>query len=151
MTSAGADARNTWEITKSRGADVLGRYGGTILSDSHGAWNHVEGRHQKCLLHYSRDMYKALERSGSSEFSLFFNRLYWILRDAISAAGLDDKAADCGAEAEILASRVGELIGAEYEDVDCRRYVKRLRRRGGTCSRSSNATWTTTTTSARGS
>ena len=48
-----------------------------------------------------------------------------------SAAGLDDKAADCGAEAEILASRVGELIGAEYEDADCRRYVKRLRRERG--------------------
>ena len=126
--------RGLW-ITKSRGADVpaavLGRYGGTILSDSHGAWNHVGGRHQKCLLHYFRDMYKTLERNGSSEFSLFFNRLYWILKDAISAAGPGDKAADCGAEAEILASKVGELIGAEYEDADCRRYVKRLRRERG--------------------
>ena len=132
---AGAAPTVVFEITKSRGADVpatvLGRYGGTILSDSHGAWNHVGGRHQKCLLHYFRDMYKTLERNGSSEFSLFFNRLYWILKDAISAAGLDDKAADCGAEAEILASRVGELIGAEYEDADCRRYVKRLRRERG--------------------
>ena len=132
---AGAAPTVVFEITKSRGANVpaavLGRYGGTILSDSHGAWNHVGGRHQKCLLHYFRDMYKTLERDGSSEFSLFFNRLYWILKDAISAAGLDDKAADCGAEAEILAPRVGELIGAEYEDADCRRYVKRLRRERG--------------------
>ena len=73
---AGTAPTVLFEITKSRGADVLGRYGGTILSDPHGAWNHVEGRHQKCLLHYSHDMYKTLERNGSSEFSLFFNRLY---------------------------------------------------------------------------
>ncbi len=132
---AGAAPTVLFEITKSRGADVpaavLGKYGGTILSDSHGAWNHVGGRHQKCLLHYFRDMYKTLDRNGSSEFSLFFSKLYWILKDAISAAGPGDRAADCGAEAEILASRVGELIGAEYEDADCRRYVKRLRRERG--------------------
>ena len=46
-------------------------------------------------------------------------------------AGPGDRAADCVAEAEILASRVEELIGAEYEDADCRRYVKRLRRERG--------------------
>ena len=72
-----------------------------------------------------------LERNGSSKFLLFFSKLYWILKDAISAAGPGDKAADCGAEAEILASRMGELIGAEYEDADSRRYVKRLRRERG--------------------
>ena len=132
---AGAAPTAVFEITKSCGADVpaavLGRYGGTILSDSHGAWNHVEGRHQKCLLHYFRDMYKTLERNGSSEFSLFFNRLYWILKDTISAANPDGRTKDPGAEARILLSRAKELIDAEYDDRDCRRYVKRLRREKG--------------------
>ena len=129
---AGRAATVVFEITKSRGgdvpADVLGGYGGTVISDSLGAWNHVGGRHQKCLLHYFRDMYGTLEKNGCSAFSLFFDRLYWILKDAISAAGPDGRTADRGAETEILLSRVEELIGAEYEDADCRRYVKRLRR-----------------------
>ena len=132
---AGAAPTVVFEITKSRGTDVpvavLGGYGGTILSDSHGAWNHVGGRHQKCLLHYFRDMYRTLEKNGCSAFSLFFDRLYWILKDAISAAGPDGRTADRGAETEILLSKVEELIGAEYEDADCRRYVKRLRREKG--------------------
>ena len=132
---AGAAPTVVFEITKSRGADVpvavLGGYGGTILSDSHGALNHVGGRHQKCLLHYFRDMYKTLERNWSSEFSLFFDRLYWILKDAISAADPDGRTGNLEAEAGILASRAEELIGAEYDDVDCRRYVKRLRREKG--------------------
>ena len=151
---AGAAPTVVFEITKSRGADVpaaiLGRYGGTILSDSHSAWNHMRGLHQKCLLHYFRDMYKTLERNGSSEFSLFFNRLYWILKDAISAADPDGRTRDPGAEARILLSMAEELIGAEYDDRDCRRCVKRLRRERATCLPSSNTTWTTTTTSARG-
>ena len=132
---AGAAPTVVFEITKSRGADVpaavLGGYGGTILSDSHGAWNHVGCRHQKCLLHYFRDMYRTLEKNGSSEFSLFFNRLYWILKDAISVADPDGRTRDPGAEARILLSRIEELIGAEYDDRDCRRYVKRLRREKG--------------------
>ena len=35
------------------------------------------------------------------------------------------------AEAQILESRIDGLIGAEYADADCRRYVKRLRREKG--------------------
>ena len=101
---------------------VLGGYGGTILSDSHGAWNHVGSRHQKCLLHYFRDMYRTLEKNGGSEFSLFFNRLYWILKDAISAADPDTGTWNPGAEAQILESRIDGLIGAEYADADCRRW-----------------------------
>ena len=124
-----------FEITESRGMNipigVLGGYGGTVLSDFHGAWNHVGERHQKCLLHYFRDMYKTLEKNGSSEFSLSFYGLHCILKDAIAAADPDGRAADCASEAETLRSRVEELIGAEYEDPDCRRYVKRLRREKG--------------------
>ena len=71
-------------------------------------------------------MYKTIEKNGNSKFSLFFYSLYLILKDAISAGDQDAGAADRGAEAEILMSRVEGLIGAECEDPDCRRYVKRL-------------------------
>ena len=110
---------------------VLGDYGGTVLSDSLGAWNHVGGHHQKCLLHYFRDMHKTIEKNGNSKFSLFFYSLYLILKDAISTGDQDAGAADRGAEVEILMSLVEGLIGAECEDLDCCRYVKRLRREKG--------------------
>src|SRR5712691_5778310 len=47
-----------YEVDRSRGKDVpkrvLGDYGGTVISDSWGAWNHIFGvRWQRCLLiHY---------------------------------------------------------------------------------------------------
>ena len=133
--SPGRPATVVFEITDSRGADVptgvLGDYGGTVLSDSLGAWNHVGGHHQKCLLHYFRDMYKTIEKNGNSKFSLFFYSLYLILKDAISTGDQDAGAADRGAEVEILMSLVEGLIGAECEDPDCCRYVKRLRREKG--------------------
>ena len=129
---AGRDPTVIFDITKSRGMDVpkgvLGKYGGTILSDSHGAWNHVGARHQKCLLHYFRDMYRTLEKNGSSEFSIFFIRLYCILKGAMSAAGA---AGNLEAEAGNLKARVDRLISMEYRDKDCIRYVKRLRREKG--------------------
>ena len=129
---AGMDPTAVFDITESRGMDVpkgvLGKYGGTILSDSHGAWNHVGARHQKCLLHYFRDMYRTLEKNGSNEFSIFFIRLYCILKDAMSAGGT---AGDLEAEAGNLEARVDQLISMEYRDKDCIRYVKRLRREKG--------------------
>ena len=119
-----------FEIVQSRGMDVtqgmLGeKYDGLILSDSHGSWNHVGGRHQKCLLHYFRDMYRTLNTNSSSEFALFFMELYCILKDAIGIGRRDPE------EAEMLRSRVTDLIFREYQDPDCLRYVKRLKREIG--------------------
>ena len=116
-----------FEIVKSRGMDVtqdmLGQeYDGIVLSDSHGSWNHVGGRHQKCLLHYFRDMYRTLDTNSSSEFSLFFMELYCILKDAIGISRRDPE------EAKMLRARVTDIISREYQDPDCKRYVKRLKR-----------------------
>src|SRR3990172_4935313 len=45
-----------YEVAGSRGRDVprkvLGDYGGTVISDSWPAWNHVGKGHQRCLVHY---------------------------------------------------------------------------------------------------
>ncbi len=101
---------------------MLGQeYDGIMLSDSHGSWNHVGGRHQKCLLHYFRDMYRTLDTNNGSEFSLFFMELYCILKDAM---GIDRRDPE---EARMLRARVTDIISREYQDPDCKRYVKRLK------------------------
>ena len=74
-------------------------------------------------MHYFRDMYKTLNTNNSSEFSLFFMELYCILKDAIGICRRDPE------EAEMLRSRVTDLISREYQDPDCLRYVKRLKAR----------------------
>ena len=88
---AGGKETVLFEIEDSAGKRVpvggLGQFEGIVGSDSDGSWNHVGKAHQKCLLHYFRDMYRTAERNGSSEFNLFFMELYGILKDAIATRG----------------------------------------------------------------
>ena len=118
-----------FEIDKSAGKDVpmrvLEQFKGIVGSDSAGCWNHVGTMHQKCLLHYFRDMYRTTGDNGSSEFSLLFMELYNILKDAIATVGHESDEA-----VEGLKYRIHRLLSKEYEDKDCRRYVKRLKREG---------------------
>ena len=118
-----------FEIDKSAGKDVpmriLEQFKGIVGSDSAGCWNHVGTMHQKCLLHYFRDMYHTTGDNGSSEFSLLFMELYNILKDAIATVGHESDEA-----VEGLKYRIHRLLSKEYEDKDCRRYVKRLKREG---------------------
>ena len=119
-----------YHIAESRGIPVtqkiLGKdYKGLILSDSHGSWNHVGGKHQKCLLHYFRDMHKTLKANYGREFNRFYQVLHQILKDAIDASGDNPKVA------KELTTEVLDLIIMGYQDEDCKRYVKRLNRENG--------------------
>ena len=104
---------------------VLEQFKGIVGSDSDGSWNHVGTMHRKCLLHYFWDMYRTTEKNGGSEFSLLFMELYGILKDAIATGGHGSDGA-----VESLKYRIHRLLSKEYEDKDCRRYVKRLKREG---------------------
>ena len=79
---------------------------------------------QKCLLHYFRDMYHTTDNNGSGEFSLLFMELYNILKDATAGYEFDEAV-------EGLKYRIHRLLSKDYEDKDCRMYVKRLKREGG--------------------
>ena len=118
-----------FEIDKSAGKDVpmriLEQFKGIVGSDSDGSWNHVGTAHQKCLLHYFRDMYRTTKENKGSEFSLLFMELHNILKDAIATVGHESDEA-----VEGLKYRIHRLLSKEYEDRDCRRYVKRLKREG---------------------
>ena len=104
---------------------------GITVSDSHSSWNDVGSERQKCLLHYFRDMYRTLKENDGPEFKSFFKRLHSILKDAI---GQWIKYKDAGAVPESsirrLQGEIDRLTDGTYEDADCRRYVKRLRREG---------------------
>ena len=88
-----ADGKETvlFEIEDSAGkrvpTGVLGQFEGIVGSDSDGFWSHVSKTHQKCLLHYFRDMYRTTEKNDSGEFNLFFMELYGILKDTIVTRG----------------------------------------------------------------
>jgi transposase len=126
-----------YEVAKSRGKDVpktvLGEYGGTVISDSWGAWNHIGVRWQRCLVHYLRELKDTLKyKSPGAEFAPFAKKLRRILGDAIRTAEERDPAERLRAKAR-LEARVDALI-ASYSSSDeknCVRFLKRLRREEG--------------------
>ena len=105
---------------------ILHNFDGIMISDSYSGWNNVGAEHQRCLLHYFRDLYHTVGKNQSEEFKTFFNRLYRILKDAIK---LDEKHTTVPDNAiQSLQDKIASLISDTYTDKDCKRYTKRLRR-----------------------
>ncbi len=127
-----------YEVDKSRGRDVprkvLGDYGGTVISDSWPAWNHVGKRWQRCLAHYLRELEDTIKyRSPGKAFLPFAKSLRRILRDSIRAGErIEDEAERLRAK-ERLEARVERLIESHSssKERNCLRLVKRLRRERG--------------------
>jgi len=127
-----------YEVAGSRGKDVplavLGDYGGTVISDSWGAWNHVGGRHQRCLVHYLRELDDTVKyKSPGKEFAPFAKRLGRILEDAIRTGKTVTVREERLRAKARLGSRVDALIAsyASAGERNCARLVKRLRREKG--------------------
>jgi hypothetical protein len=75
-----------YEVAKSRGKDVpldvLGDSGGTAVSDSWPAWNHVGRKRQRRLVHYLWEVKDTLKyKSPGEEFFPFAKKLKRMLRD----------------------------------------------------------------------
>ncbi len=124
-----------YEVAKSRGKDVprrvLGDYGGTVISDSWPAWNHVGKKWQKCLVHYLREIEDTLKyKSPGKGFFPFAKKLRRILRDSIRVGEKVTVHEERLRAKARLESRVDALI-ASYSssgEKNCIRFVKRLRR-----------------------
>ena len=101
-----------YHIAPSRSGDVIdslmAAFEGIVSSDSYSAWNRIGCTHQKCLLHYFRDMYLTLEKNPSAEFSVLFYRLRDILKDAIEMGRATPEEVKC------LKHRVHRLASAAY-------------------------------------
>lgn len=120
-----------YEVDCSRGSSVpqriLGDYDGNVTSDSWPAWNGVGATHQRCHIHYSRELDETmLYKNPGSEFVLFARALKRILRYSHTAANLS-KTKRIHARAN-LAKRICRLISKRYTDRNCIRLVKRLKR-----------------------
>jgi transposase len=126
-----------YEVARSRGKDVprqvLGDYRGVVISDSWGAWNHIGGRWQRCLVHYLRELEDTVKyKSPGAEFLPFRKKLRRILRDAIRMAEENDHGRRLGAKAR-LEARIDALMSSysRSSEKNCARLLKRLRRERG--------------------
>ena len=76
-----------YRITRSRGAKVPKeilpkKYGGTLVTDFYSAYNRLEGRKQRCLVHLEREMHRCFLRDQSDEYVKYHKILKRIVQDA---------------------------------------------------------------------
>lgn len=121
-----------YEIDKSRGASVpkriLDGYNGNITSDSWSAWNHVGKTHQRCHIHYIREINDTLQyKNPGPEFILFASNLERIIYDSHDVAKIKSKSKRICAKKN-LERRISYIISKIYTEKNCIRFVKRLRR-----------------------
>ena len=104
-------------------------YEGVIGSDSWGAWNHTGGKHQKCHVHYIRNIKETnLYHSPSVDYKKHAQTFRRILEDShITAAPGGKKAL---AAKKKLDRRIRDLLNRLKGETDkhCKRMFKRLRR-----------------------
>ena len=127
-----------YEVAKSRGKDVprrvLGDYGGTVISDSWPAWNHVGKGHQRCLVHYLREMEDTMKyKNPGREFASFAKKFRRILRDAIRTGEMVKNHEERSRAKGRLEARIEALISSysPSSERNCKRLLKRLRRESG--------------------
>ena len=123
-----------YHIDKTRKTEVpkkmLGpEYEGVVGSDSWGAWNHVGGMHQKCHVHYIRNIKETTKyHSPSSKYKRHARTLRRILEDShIDAMPGGKKAL---AAKKKLDRRILALLDRLEGETDkhCKKMFKRLRR-----------------------
>jgi hypothetical protein len=145
-TSWRIDGKNAWlwafigkyvaiyEINHSRGRNVpkhiLGKnYRGTVSSDFWSAYNFVSDSHQKCHVHLKRELSRVAERKHHrSLFHRFKKKLNRILDDSkrLKEGEKDKEKLQKGKIR--FETRVLSLCRQQWQDKDCKRIIKRLRR-----------------------
>ncbi len=143
-TSWRVDGQNHWlwafvskwtviyEIDKSRSMDVpkriLKEYNGNITSDSYPAWNHVGNTHQKCHIHYLREVNDTINhKNPGPEFAPFAKNLKKIIYDSHGVAKIKSESERIRAKKN-LERRINHIISKKYTEKNCIRFVKRLKR-----------------------
>ena len=123
-----------FHLSSSRSKNVaeamLEGFEGVTMGDSHSSWNDVGTKKQRCLPRYFRDMYLTLKKNEGPEFRSFFKKLHRILKSAINAFVTYGERNERAPERTVrsLQRRIDRLAAGSYEDRDCKRYAKRLKR-----------------------
>ena len=111
--------------------EMLPEYEGMVTSDSFSPWNHVGREHQKCHLHYMRELKKTMQENKNPEFQAFaarLNQMLWDSHDPKKGYGPDDDPQTRKRKQRNLMRRLAYLMEKDYTDKDCKRFLKRLRR-----------------------
>lgn len=123
-------------IDRRRGSPVLAEFfkdefDGTLVSDFWGAYNFVQcAARQTCLAHLLRDLkyVEQYQRPGKN-WPAFAKKLRRLLADAIRLHKHEDRGDESfDSRRARLHARLVELIATDWEDVQARRLIKRLRR-----------------------
>lgn len=123
-------------IERSRGSPAIRKllgefFKGILVSDFWSAYNFIKAlAKQRCLVHLFRELVKTSVSNTSSQWSAFAKKLNRLLRDAVRLRAKSEELAPEVFERRKarLHRRLQELINTDYEDKDCKRLVKRLRR-----------------------
>ena len=122
-----------YEVHRRRNSKVpkkmLGKdYSGCVTSDSWGAWNVIGAMHQKCHLHYVRDIKDTLKyKNPGQDYRRHARTLRSILWDS-HVDGAIPGGADALATKKRLDRRIASLIGRLEKDRDCK-HCNRMRKR----------------------
>ncbi|MEX2172706.1 MAG: IS66 family transposase [Pirellulales bacterium] len=123
-------------INRSRGSPALMKFfiqefKGTLVSDFWAAYNAVAcARRQMCLVHLLRDLEMVEKyKSPSAHWPAFAKKLRRLIGDAIRLHKRENVSSDEHASRRRrLTARLDALIATEWNDVQARRLIKRLRR-----------------------
>ena len=87
--------------------------------------------HQKCHLHYKRELKKTMEENKNPEFQAFaakLNQILWDSHDPKKGYDPDDDPQARKRKRRNLMRRLAYLMEKDYTDRDSKRFLKRLRR-----------------------
>ncbi len=122
-----------YEVHRHRNSKVpkkmLGKdYPGCVTSDSWAAWNVIGSEHQKCHLHYARDIKDTLKyKNPGYDYKRHARTLRAILWDS-HIDGAVPGGTDALAAKKRLDRRIASLIGRLEKDRDCK-HCNRMRKR----------------------
>jgi transposase len=124
-------------IDRSRGSPALAKFftsefAGTLVTDFWGAYNAVAcADRQMCLVHLLRELEQTVKyKSPSDHWPIFEKKLRRLLGDAIRLWKNRDalEAPSLLSRRTRLDQRLAKLISTDWEDVNAKRLIKRLRR-----------------------
>ena len=123
-------------ISRSRASPVLRKvlgkvFKGILVCDFFGAYNKIDAFFkQRCLLHLLRDMIRTSVFHQSPEWRCFTKRLKRLVKDALRLAIRRSEFSPEGylKRCHLLYDRLAQLIGESWQDHQCRRLLKRLKR-----------------------
>ena len=108
---------------------VLGdRFEGVLVTDFYSAYNRLESRKQKCLVHLLRELHTLREKLPAMDVAAFIQPVITLLQDAISLGKRRNEltAEAFEVECQKVDNRLDDLVFSRPEHSECERICNRL-------------------------